>query len=789
MCAKCDTLEHDLTVEVMLAAAERELILAQTETGESVPQAVRPLSAAEKRAKMRFGEIHELEESAAEEAAKLLASNAQVYIMAIIGAIFGSEDSVAPAQVVDAVETINRAQPADVIAETERSQHAMSHILGQVYAGAAQIVIGEALRQGVKKTPKPFKPDPERFGPVAKAVALHPWTRLTSKLQADMLEPRTLAQPSIAKTDVQADLEAIPLDGAVDLARQSIHTAHGAGRVEAAETMAPEEIYASELLDGETCDACARVDGKDYDTMTEAKTEYETGGYGACKGGARCRGTLVFQYSGFGVDAPAAAPAPAPHPAAEQKPAPKPVDPTATPWGRKVVDAKKQLPDDPKKLGYRTETPDTKKLIAEERARVIAEAGADLPELKRRAAEIKAKMAELDEINERLFYPPAKWPADLLPLARKLGISRKSPKNAVDFVRDARRELWEMDLDASSAVARLERNLNDVEEYVKKYKLREGTRKVDDLLPDGNLGADTEKALTAVLDAGEALDNELQARIARKLAGEGFSTKELDALTDRMNAAYKEFATAGPDTVEAAHAAWMKIAREHTAMKNRPAVIRSEEAKALIAEVRAVGGGARPAYLRGEGFADSAAQAMETSHKYYPDEWNDHLTKFTPEVKLGINERGYNSAGREIMLSPDRGKANLSGEFGAVSVHEMGHTMELAVPGLSNLEWAFHYYRSDKIKRVDGSVELKAPYDLYGGSTGHQELAHADKWSNDYTGKSYRSGNEPGALSQWEIFQTGIESLFEGSVYFERRGSLGEDAEFRRFILGVLSVL
>jgi hypothetical protein len=788
MCAKCDRLEHDLTAEVLLAAAERELVLAQTETGESVPHAVRPLSAAEKRAKMRFGEIDKLESDAAEKAAKLLASNAQVYIMAVIGAIFGSQDAVEPAQVVDAVETINRAQPADVIAETERSQKAMSLILGQVYAGAAQIVIGEALRQGVKKTPKPFKPDPARFDATAKAVALHPWTRITGKLQADMLEPRTLAQPTILKTDVQKNLEAIPLDGAVDLARQSIHTAHGTGRVEAAVTMAPEEIYSSELMDGETCDACARVDGKDYDSMDDALTEYETGGYGACKGGARCRGTLVFQYNALGTDAPKAAPAPAPAPAApatEQKP----VDPTATPWGRKVVDAKKQLPDDPKKLGYRTETPDVKKLIAEERARVIAEAGADLPELKRRAAEIKAKMAELDEINERLFYPPSKWPPELLPMARKLGISRKSPKNAVEFVRAARRDLWEMDLDASGAVARLERNLNDVEEYVKKYKLREGARRVDDLLPDGNLGDDTEKALTAVLDAGEALDNELQARIARRLNAEGFSSDDLRALQGRKLDAYDEFTKAGPDTVEAAHAAWMKIAREHTAMKNRPAVIRSEEAKALIAEVRAVGGGARPAYLRGEGFADSAAQAMETSHKYYPDEWNDHLTKLTPEVKLGINERGYNSAGREIMLSPDRGKANLSGEFGAVSVHEMGHTMELAVPGLSNLEWAFHYYRSDKIKRVDGTVELKAPYDLYGGSAGHQELAYTDKWSNDYTGKSYRGQADIGALSQYEIFQTGIESLFEGSVYFERHGSLGEDAEFRRFILGVLSVL
>jgi hypothetical protein len=317
MCVACE----GVTAQVMLAAAERELILAQTETGESVPHATRPLSAAEKRAKMRFGEIDKLESAAAEKAAKLLASNAQVYIMAVIGAIFGAEDSVAPDQVVDAIERVNKEQPKAVVDETARAQKGMSAILSTVYAGAAEIVIGEALRQGVKKTPKPFKPDTGRFDTLAKSVALHPWTRLTSKLQADMLEPRTLAQPSVAKADVQANLEAIPLDGAVDLARQSIHTAHGAGRIEAAETMAPEEIYSSELLDGATCDACEKVDGKDYDTIEEAKVEYETGGYGACKGGARCRGTLVFQYSGLGTDAPQAKPAPEPEP--EPAPAPK----------------------------------------------------------------------------------------------------------------------------------------------------------------------------------------------------------------------------------------------------------------------------------------------------------------------------------------------------------------------------------------------------------------------------------------------------------------------------------
>jgi hypothetical protein len=295
MCARCDTLAADLTAEVMLAAAERELILAQADAGESVPGAIRPLTEAERRAKMRFGEIEQLEQSAAEKAAKLLASNAQVYIMAVIGAIFGGRDTADAGQVVEAFEQLNRAQPKAVVTEIERSAEAIATILEQVYAGASLIAIGEATRQRVPDLPDALEPEPGRFKDLARMVALHPWTRLTSKLQTDLLTPAALAAP-VTKKDVETALKAIPLDGAEDLAKQTINTAHGAGRYETIAPLNPVEIYASELLDGATCDRCAAVDGKEYATMAEALVEYETGGYGACRGGARCRGTLVSVY-------------------------------------------------------------------------------------------------------------------------------------------------------------------------------------------------------------------------------------------------------------------------------------------------------------------------------------------------------------------------------------------------------------------------------------------------------------------------------------------------------------
>lgn len=295
MCKRCDDLEADVVEQVLLAAAERELILAEADSGESVPHAKRPLSAAERKARMRFGEIEALEQAAADKIAKLLDGNRQLYILSVIGEIFGARDRASSAQVIDAFERISRAQPKAVAAEIARAAKDIETILEQVYTGASLIAVGEAARQGVDHLPGALDPEPGRFHDQARMVALHPWTRLTSKLQADMLTPAALAKP-VTKADVQKALEAIPLDGAKDLGRQAINSAHGAGRHDTIAPMEPREIYASELLDGETCDRCEAVDGKQYASMADALVEYEQGYYGACRGGSRCRGTLVSIY-------------------------------------------------------------------------------------------------------------------------------------------------------------------------------------------------------------------------------------------------------------------------------------------------------------------------------------------------------------------------------------------------------------------------------------------------------------------------------------------------------------
>jgi hypothetical protein len=84
--------------------------------------------------------------------------------------------------------------------------------------------------------------------------------------------------------------------GPEDVARQAANVAHGIGRRKAQTSLPePAEVYASELLDRNTCAPCAQLDGQQYDTLEDGLQDYPgAGGYVGCEGGSRCRGTLVI---------------------------------------------------------------------------------------------------------------------------------------------------------------------------------------------------------------------------------------------------------------------------------------------------------------------------------------------------------------------------------------------------------------------------------------------------------------------------------------------------------------
>jgi hypothetical protein len=83
----------------------------------------------------------------------------------------------------------------------------------------------------------------------------------------------------------------------------AITTAQNSGRKLTMRRNEAEELYASELLDTNTCSECRAEDGKEFDSVDAAEADYPGGGYMGCKGGDRCRGTLVAVY---GEEAPSA---------------------------------------------------------------------------------------------------------------------------------------------------------------------------------------------------------------------------------------------------------------------------------------------------------------------------------------------------------------------------------------------------------------------------------------------------------------------------------------------------
>jgi hypothetical protein len=179
--------------------------------------------------------------------------------------------------------------------------------LEAAYSQAAQQIAAEAARQGL---PEQLLPDVANLLPTrgerqtmaewARRATEHPLTRTLQVAYDATARAVRPGRPVDGFTALEAALgaaEDASTAGTEDLARQAAGQAHGAGRARAArETpIEPKEIYASELLDSDTCGPCATVDGRTYDSMASALVDYPSaGGFRGCLGGARCRGTLVF---------------------------------------------------------------------------------------------------------------------------------------------------------------------------------------------------------------------------------------------------------------------------------------------------------------------------------------------------------------------------------------------------------------------------------------------------------------------------------------------------------------
>ncbi|MER7131248.1 phage portal protein family protein [Streptosporangium saharense] len=162
--------------------------------------------------------------------------------------------------------------------------------------GAVQMV-AEAASQGVEVDQSPV--NEAHLGEVARTLAdlLAGWLSAAAGREALRQAGRGRSGEDVAAA-VAAHLEGLSDAWLREQLGGALSVAQSDGRLAVLDA-APEATYhASEILDQNTCQACAEIDGTTFGSLAEAKAAYVSGGYIACAGRLRCRGIIVATWEG-----------------------------------------------------------------------------------------------------------------------------------------------------------------------------------------------------------------------------------------------------------------------------------------------------------------------------------------------------------------------------------------------------------------------------------------------------------------------------------------------------------
>jgi hypothetical protein len=158
--------------------------------------------------------------------------------------------------------------------------------------------VSEATRQGLSNVERPTL-DAIESNIAARAAATDAMlARSLSETASRQALARTGGGLSAAEVadEVRDHLNSLTGRYLEDQLGGAVTQAMNSGRKIAIDKNDPEEIYASELLDANTCEECVALDGNQYESVADAEQDYPSGGYKDCLGGPRCRGTLVAVY-------------------------------------------------------------------------------------------------------------------------------------------------------------------------------------------------------------------------------------------------------------------------------------------------------------------------------------------------------------------------------------------------------------------------------------------------------------------------------------------------------------
>jgi hypothetical protein len=211
-------------------------------------------------------------------------------------------EDVTATEIAEITAQVQAATSLEQLANVQTTAHGADVLAGAMREAAAEGMrraLGEAGAQGVQADEPDLGPVEGVLEQRARAIA----TLLARSLseaagrEAVRLAGGATGNEDIA-TGVRTHLEGLSTSYLEDRLGGAVTAAQGEGRkaaFEAAEQAAGAgaSYYASEILDGSTCENCAAIDGEPLEDLDAVRAEYPAGGFVGCLGADRCRGTAV----------------------------------------------------------------------------------------------------------------------------------------------------------------------------------------------------------------------------------------------------------------------------------------------------------------------------------------------------------------------------------------------------------------------------------------------------------------------------------------------------------------
>lgn len=156
-------------------------------------------------------------------------------------------------------------------------------------------------------------------------------------------------------------------------------------------------------------------------------------------------------------------------------------------------------------------------------------------------------------------------------------------------------------------------------------------------------------------------------------------------------------------------------------------------------------------------------QHVRDAYENYPTEWVEHSMQRSALSTKKV-DRGFYSDSRDLIAIS--GFTNQSRD--STAIHELGHRMERAVPGILQAEQAFYNRRTagESVQRLK---------DVTGINYGAKEVTRKDNFLDPYMGKDYGG-------TSYELVSMGFEMAYKDPK------KLAQDPDYQQFIYGLLAI-